>query len=194
MSVVYALHLIVSILMCTTILVWSVSRIVMRRFDPREDLPLGLCNLTAFIAPAQIFAQSPLLAAWSVCIGGPGGLASLVAPDLEVHHDRATRLKFWLIHCGLVLDALLCALLFAPTGGSALLLRLIGALAALVPIVALANHWLGANYFFLRSKPSTASLLDRFGPWPGYVAAMFAIAALAIAASFAAWSAGWGLL
>jgi uncharacterized membrane protein YwaF len=27
----------------------------------------------------------------------------------------------------------------------------------------------GANYMFLRAKPSTGSLLDLLGPWPWYV-------------------------
>lgn len=173
------------------VILWTLSRILVGRFNPLEDLPFGLCNLTALIAPAQAFTQAPLLTAWAVCLGGPGGLISLLTPDLEPHHDRATRLKFWIVHVGLVAHALLCAILFAPRGGA----RMIGAVAltatAFVFATIILNWLLNANYMFLRHKPNTASLLDWFGPWPHYLLSMYVAGFAVVVLAFLGWSAIW---
>lgn len=187
----YTLYGVVALVISATVLVWTVLRIATGRFDPREDLPLGLCNLTALIAPIQLLAPVPLLAAWGVCVGGPGGIISILSPDLTDRHDRATHIKFWIVHCGLVLGSLLLAFGTAPLDGSRQLLQLFGALAVLIPLAMLVNRALDANYLFLGRKPLTASPLDGFGRWPVYLVPMFAVAILTIAAAFGLWSFGW---
>ena len=191
MTLTYFLYCAVTLAISATVLAWTVQRIATGRIDPREDLPLDLCNLSALIAPIHLFAPLPLLAAWSICVGGPGGIVSILTPDLTAQHDRATHIKFWVVHYGLVLVAPLLALQVAPQGGTVLLLQLLGAVAALLPVAILANRAFGANYLFLRHRPVTASLLDAFGRWPLYLAPMIVVAAAAIALAFGCWSLWW---
>lgn len=187
------LHLIVSLILGGAVAIWTASRIAAHQFDLREDLPAGLCNLSAIMAPVQAVAQTPMLTAWAICVGGPGGIVSILTPDLEARHDRLTRTKFWIVHWGLILDALICAALFPPDGGSALLGRLLFGVTVALAGAAVLNRLLSANYLFLRHKPATPSLLDRFGPWPAYLPFMIAIGAVAIAAAFSGWSALWSM-
>lgn len=181
----------VAIAISATVIGWILDRIRIGCFDPREDLPLGLCNFTALIAPAQAYTQAPLLTAWAICLGGPAGLISLVTPDLEEHHDKVTRVKFWIVHAGLVVHAILCAVLLAPRGG----VWLIGGMLIMITGTMLAdmalNLLLGANYMFLRRKPATRSLLDWFGPWPLYLAPMFLTVVAIMVATFFCWSLLW---
>tara|TARA_R110001606_G_scaffold241078_1_gene389089 strand:+ start:18640 stop:19221 length:582 start_codon:yes stop_codon:yes gene_type:complete len=177
----------VAALIGAAVLVWTAQRIATGKFDLRDDLPLDLCNLSALLAPSAMFFDAPLLIAWGVCVGGPGGLVSLVMPDLEPRHDRTTQIKFWLVHIGLVANALLISLQARPTGAIQLI-QLLATVVALLAIVTIVNHRLHANYMFLRHKPATPSLLDAYGRWPLYIAPMVATSAAAIAATYGLWS------
>ena len=115
----------------------------------------------------------------------------MMMPDLETHHDRSTHVKYWIVHYGIMVCCGLSALRQAPSGPGQLA-WLIGAAAGMLPLAALANKLLGANYLFLRSKPTTPSLLDHFGSWPLYIAPMIATAAAAILLVYALWSVLWG--
>ena len=181
----------IAVLMSATIWLWTAARCVRGRLNLAEDLPLGICNFTAFIAPLQAMSGSPMLTAWSICVGGPAGLVSLLAPDVGPRHPLETHVKFWVVHIGLVAHALLLATLHAPVPHPELLLQLMGMMAAIGLAALGANARLCANYLFLRSKPANASPLDWFGQWPRYLAPMSGMTAAAILGTFAAWSLAW---
>jgi uncharacterized membrane protein YwaF len=49
-------------------------------------------------------------------------------------------------------------------------------------VVGLVDAATGANYMFLRAKPSTGSLLSVLGPWPWYIAGAAVLALVVVTA------------
>ena len=97
-----------------------------------------------------------------------GTLQAIFTPDAAAEYPSYSYFKYWIVHCGLcVVIHHLVAFKIYPTSKGILYsfgwLNLY--LLTLIPI----NLSLSANYFYLISKPETASLLDLFGPWPYYI-------------------------
>lgn len=188
-----ALGVPLALFMSATVVVWLFVRLLKGRLDPAEDLPLGICNFTALIAPIQALTDSPLLTAWSICVGGPAGMVSMLSPDVQPQHPVETRVKFWIVHGGLVAQALLYAATEAPTSLPRLLLLITLMLAGVGCAAVVANALLCSNYLFLRAKPVTSSPLDWFGDWPLYLLPMALSACGMILAALLGWSYVWRL-
>jgi len=47
--------------------------------------------------------------------------------------------------------------------------RAFGMLLGFAALIGAFDAAFGTNYMYLRAKPGNASLLDSFGPWPGYL-------------------------
>jgi hypothetical integral membrane protein (TIGR02206 family) len=180
-----------ALLLAATVLAWTGWRLFRRDFSAREHLPLDLCNLSALLALGHGVTGSPLLTAWMVCFAAPGALVSMATPDLDERHDLATRVKFWIVHPGLAVFGIGAALTLPPSGGLRTLAQLWILLAGYAAVVAVLDHWLGANYLFLRHKPATPSLLDRFGPWPVYLVPLTGTVAATMLLAFIGWTWIW---
>ena len=110
-----------------------------------------------------------------------GSTSALLMPDLLHGFPDPRFVAFFFSH-GLSVIAVLYAVFgfgFRPTLSS--VGRVLVFLALYAAAIAAINLLFGSNYLFLCRKPEGASLLDFLGPWPVYLAAMFAIA---IAACF----------
>lgn len=95
-------------------------------------------------------------------------LAMLMPDILEPFPDPFT-IAFFVLH-GLVVTILLYLVWSgAVRPGRGSVWRSLAALNAFMLFVLAANALLKTNYMFLMEKPSQASLLDYFGPWPVYI-------------------------
>lgn len=182
---------VLGVLLAGTVAGWTAWRVARGDFDGREHLPLDLCNLSALLSLACALTDAPLLAVWMVCFAAPGGVVSMLAPDLEERHPRSTRAKFWIVHPGLVVFGLLTALGEPPPDGGWMLARLWLLLAAYAAAVAVVDWRVGANYLFLRHKPSTPSPLDRMGPRPFYLFPLTAVIMATMILVFLGWWCMW---
>ncbi|HEU4885841.1 MAG TPA: TIGR02206 family membrane protein [Longimicrobium sp.] len=180
------------VLLAGTVAGWTAWRVARRDFDAREHMPLDLCNLSALLSLVYVLTGAPLLAVWMVCFAAPGGVVSMIAPDLDERHGRSTRAKFWIVHPGLVGFGIATALSVPPPPrGGWMLGGLWLLLAAYTAVVAVVDWRLRANYLFLRHKPPTRSPLDRMGPWPFYLFPLTAIIMATMILVFLGWSCMW---
>jgi hypothetical integral membrane protein (TIGR02206 family) len=136
-----------------------------------EGLPLELCDLTLWltVVSALTLRPAPFEFAWLAGLGG--SLMAVLTPDLWAPPLSYPTIYFFLAHGGVI-----ASLLFLVWSGLARprpgcvwrALCLLNVYAALIGIF---NAMFHTNYMYLCRKPSSASLLDLFGPWPFYIAA-----------------------
>ena len=146
-----------------------------------QSLPLDLCRINEFFCALMLLARSYRTFEIAYFLAMAGSTSALLMPDLLHGFPDPRFVSFFFSH-GLSVIAVLYAIFafgFRPTLGS--VGRVMVFLALYTAAIAAINLLIGSNYLFLCRKPEGASLLDFLGPWPIYVAAMFAIA---IAACF----------
>jgi hypothetical integral membrane protein (TIGR02206 family) len=152
------------------------------RWSAASDLPLQLCDVVAFLAPAALWWRRPLLVELTYFWGLGGSVQALLTPDLKEHFPSYPYLQFYLAHGGVVLAALflVIGLRVAPRRGAVPRVFLITLAFAL--LAGLADLVAGSNYLYLRQRPLAGSLLDFLGPWPWYLAAGTILALLVLLA------------
>jgi hypothetical integral membrane protein (TIGR02206 family) len=135
-----------------------------------SSVPLQLTDLATTAGAYALWSQRH----WAVALTYYWGLVlsvqALVSPVLRGPDFPDYRfLAFWAIHLLVVWAAiyLTWGRGFRPTWRDYRLV--IGVTLAWAAVTLTFNSIAGTNYGFLNRKPSTASLLDLFGPWPVYV-------------------------
>ncbi|MEL6183906.1 MAG: TIGR02206 family membrane protein [Myxococcota bacterium] len=154
---------------------WTILKVRAREFNPTFDLPIDLCNLLAVLAP--FYAWRPSLETHEITyyMVMAGTLMAVLTPDLRDGFPHRNFVKYWVVHAGLIVLVIYitAALGLFPTPRgivTAFLTTL-----AYIPIAALLNWRLGANYAYVSAKPDQPSLLDVLGPWPWYIFGALAI-------------------
>lgn len=173
-----AVRYLLAALLAANELIWYGYRLHTDGFRFPDELPLQLCDLCAWLT--VISAATLCLPVFEVAyFGGIGGAAmALATPDLWANFPSYPAVYFFLSH-GLVVIALVTLAaggLLRPRPGG--LWRAFLMLNLYLIAIAGFDAWFKTNYMYLCAKPASASLLDYFGPWPGYIAAEEAFALL----------------
>lgn len=146
--------------------------------DPPRGLPLDLCDLTLWLTVLVLARPRPWAedAAYYLAVAGSG--MAVLTPDPGVALATYPGVKFFASHGGAVAAVLGLALAGAlrPRPGSwwRVLLAVNVYAAALLAF----DLRTGTNYMYLVEKPASGTLLDLLGPWPFYLLAGDAVAAL----------------
>lgn len=158
-----------SLILSATVLTWILLRVCFGLFNEKTDLPFDLCNISALFMPFFILNRKnwifQILYYWIMA----GTTQAILTPHLYDGFPHYTFIKYFLVHCGLVLQILYVIFIFKmkPT------LRGVGiAFAAIqfyLVFLILANSILQSNYAYICHKPDIPSLLDYFGPHPFYL-------------------------
>jgi len=141
-------------------------------------LPLHLCDLLIFVAVYALATRRALACELLYFWAGAGTTLAILGPDVSAGFPDAAFLGFFALHGLVVASAATLVFGFGcrPRPGAPWRVLLItNAYAAAVGLVDLA---LDANFLFLRGKPAAPTLLDWMGPWPAYLVAADALAAV----------------
>lgn len=148
---------------------WHVRALSRGEWDVSECLPLQLCDVAVFVSALALFRPGPLAfeLTYLWCLGGT--FQGLITPNILEPFPHYRFWHYFLLHGGLVLNALFLALCCGMRPRRGTLLRVFVASNAMAIVAAAANGLLDANYMFLCAPPPTGSLLDYLGPWPWYI-------------------------
>ncbi len=152
-------------------------------FTVKASLPLSLCDVALVIAAFACWLPSrALLVELTYFWGLAGSLQGVLTPDLT---QRFPELQFFVYvvgHVGIVTAAiyLVVGLRCRPRPGA--VWRIWFLTLGYAAVVGAVDWATGADYMFLRAKPSTASLLSVLGPWPWYIAGAAVLALLVVTA------------
>jgi len=134
-----------------------------------DGLPLHLCDVTLWLTVISIFTSTR----WSFELAYFWGLAgttmAILTPDVTDPFPSYHTIQFFLAHGGVVtlILYLTWASLARPRQSS--VWRAFGIFNAYGIGMGIFNLVFETNYLYICRKPPSASLLDYFGPWPGYV-------------------------
>jgi hypothetical integral membrane protein (TIGR02206 family) len=135
----------------------------------REDLPLYLCRLVAWMFPVVLYARSRkwigIFYFWILA----GTLQALLTPDLAEGFPDFWYFRYWILHCGLVAGILYTIIVFKIRIGWRDLVNAIIATQVYLIVVHGLNLIFRSNYSYTLHKPPGDSILDIMGPWPVYL-------------------------
>jgi hypothetical integral membrane protein (TIGR02206 family) len=148
----------------------------------QDSLPLHLCSIMWFVAIYMLITKKQWAFELLLFIGMPGGIHSLLTPELTHGDSLIHKIDFFLAHGGLVLTPFygIFVLKMWPRKSSWLFSFL--KLQLLVIIVGALNYLLESNYMYLANPPIANNPLipeesSFFGQWPYYII-IFEIAVL----------------
>jgi len=147
----------------------------------RVYLPLQLSDVVTLAAVLALWTERPLFVELTYFWGLTASLQAVLTPDLGSGYPDITFFTFFVTHGGAVAAALLLVAGRRLAPGAGAVRRAFLATLVVAGAAGLGDLLTGANYMFLRSKP-TASLLDVMGPWPLYIAGAGALAVAMFAA------------
>jgi len=141
-------------------------------FQFPAGLPLQLCDLILWCTVVAALTLKPMPFEFAFFAGLLGTGMAVVTPDLWEPFPSYNTVYFFLAHGGIV-----AALLYLWWSGQArpapgCVRRAMIILNGYAAFMGLFNWLFGTNYVYLCRKPDSASLLDYFGPWPVYLAAV----------------------
>jgi len=151
------------------VIFYIVVLIWLGRFNPKTDLPFDICNITGllllFLMWKPRYRVHEIFYFWILA----GTMQAIFTPHLYNGFPNFVYIKYWIVHCGLVVYAVYMTVVFdfKPTLKS--VWRAFLAFQAYALFVLVVNLVLGSNYVYMMPNPPTASALDYLGPWPWYI-------------------------
>ena len=158
-----------AIFISLTVISFHIYKIGQGGYNLQTDLPLYLCSLLGLIIPIFTYYKRnwmyEILLFWIIA----GTTQAIVTPDIPFGFPSFEFFRYWIVHLGLVVVILYATMVlkYRPTLKS--VFKSILALQVYVIFMVIVNYVLDANYFYLNSKPESASILDYFGEWPLYI-------------------------
>lgn len=142
---------------------------VAARLSVWDFLPLHLCDFAIFVAAYALLARSRQAAevVWFWALSGT--VLAMVTPTVPGAFPDWRWVVYFTMHGAVVASAVTLALGFGLSPRPGAPWRVFGWTAAYAAAVGAVDWVTGANFLFLRSKPSRPTLLDAFGPWPVYI-------------------------
>lgn len=175
------LNRLLTLLIASAVIGWTLIRWQQNLFHLKTDLPFDICNLMAITLPFVMWTPSPPIHEILYFTILAGTLQAILTPDIPEGFPHYSFLKYWIVHCGLVVYIIFITAAFSlyPTWNS--IWRAFIFLQFYLLFALAINYLLGSNYLYVMRKPPRASLLDYMGPWPWYILAAEFIALILFA-------------
>jgi hypothetical integral membrane protein (TIGR02206 family) len=178
-SVVSTLRINLAAFLLVNELVWYIHNIARGWINIPYGLPLNLCDVIVWLTIVAAFTLKPTLVELAYYWGIAGSLMAVLTPDLGVPLASYPGVYFFLAHGGVVITILFLVLTNAATPRPGSWWKALLWLNAYTILVGTFDSLFQTNYFYLREKPGSPTLLDYVGPWPWYLLAgeLFGVAA-----------------
>ena len=159
----------IGILLIVSRLSIDIWYVVTGNWDISHSLPLELCSIASLSAAVMLLTKNHFLFEIVYFIGIGGAIQAIFTPNLLFGFPQFRYIQFFVDHFCLILAPLIMIWLYQFTITKASIIKAFISINLLAFIVFIINTLLGANYMFLKNKPSTPSLLNFFGPYPYYL-------------------------
>ena len=145
-------------------------------------LPFQLCDAAIFVSAFALWTRRQLLVEITYFWGLAGTIQAIFTPDLPQHFPSFPFIQYYVAHGGVVAAALLLVVGLGQWPRRRAFLWVAAITVGYAAFVGLLDALTGADYLYLRAKPTSATLLDVMGPWPWYIgwAALVAMALFVI--------------
>ena len=158
-----------ALLLCLTIVIWTLIKISIDDFDVKKDLPLHLCYFTVLMAPLLSFTRRGIYFEIFFFWVMSGTVQAIFTPEMRQSFPHYTFIKFWFGHAGAVIFMLYATFVYGMRPTIMSVFKSFVALQVFAVIVYLINISIGSNYFYVNDKPPVSSMLDLLGDWPTYI-------------------------
>jgi len=150
---------------------WWIDLVVSHanKADLLYALPFQLCDAAIFICAFALWTRKQLLIEVAYFWGLAGTIQGLITPDLPAHFPSFLFIQYNLAHGGVVAAALFLVVGLNHWPRPRAVLYVFGVTVAYAAFVGFLDAVTGADYLYLRAKPSSHTLLDVMGPWPWYI-------------------------
>ncbi len=158
-------------------------------WDPRNTLPLQMCDFAAIIAALVFLRPTRGLQSLAYFWGLALGSQAVITPDLAGGPSSLSFWAFWLYHLFVVGAGVYVVAVqrFRPEWRDLRFALLMGAMYAAATFII--DAMFDLNYGYLgRGTPSRPTLLDVLGPWPLRVVFMVMLGAAAMTLLWIPWS------
>ena len=140
----------------------------------QDSLPFHLCSLMWFMSIYLFLSRKQWVFEMLLFIGMPGGVHSLLTPELTHGTTLLHKIDFFIGHGGLVLAPFYAMFVLKMWPRKSAWWKSFLKLQILVFVVAIINTFLGSNYMYLNYPPIADNPLipseeTLFGKWPYYI-------------------------
>ena len=140
----------------------------------QDSLPLHLCAIMWFVSIYLFLTQKKWAFEMMLFIGMPGGVHSLLTPELTHGDSLLHKIDFFIGHGGLVLAPFYAIFIMQMWPRKNAWWQSFLKLQFLVLIVGIFNYLAGSNYMYLTHPPIADNPLipsneSFFGKWPYYI-------------------------
>src|SRR5712692_4158084 len=132
-------------------------------------LPFQLCDAAIFVSAFALWFRRQILVEVTYFWGLAGTIQAIITPDLPQHFPSFPFIQYYVAHGGVVAAALLLVVGLGQWPRPRAWLWVAALTVAYAAFVGLLDATTGADYMYLRAKPSSATALDVMGPWPWYI-------------------------
>jgi len=149
-----------------------------------RSMPLELCNIGLILCVILLLTRKKIVFETLFYIAIFGATLAIFTPALTYNFPHFRFFHFFFTHMVIVWVILyfMWAKGYYPTFKS--VIKLLVFINLLLPVILYVNQRNNGNYWYLRHKPDSPSLLDLLGPYPWYI---FTLEGLLLFFSFFAW-------
>lgn len=169
---------------------WIWTNEVVPHWSAGSDLPFALCDIATLVAAAALWTRAQILVELTWFWGLAGSLQSLLTPDVSAPFPSAEFIEYVVAHAGIVVSAVFLVVGQRIVPSRVAVVRTLAITVAYTCFVGVIDAVTGGDYMYLRSRPSSWSLLSVLGPWPWYIVSAFGVAIVLVLALDAPFRAG----
>ena len=152
----------------------DVHHLYNKTWSLQDSLPLHLCSLMWLLSIYLLLTKKQWAFEMILFIGMPGGIHSLLTPELTHGNQLIHKIDFFIGHGGLILVAFYAIFIMGMWPRKKAWLYSFFRLQVLVFFVGLINFLIGSNYMYLLQPPIADNPLipsgnSLFGKWPYYI-------------------------